>query len=406
MILKLLNRLRPGAAAKAAQLAAAVDVAAVSVVPASAASESPVRQHQRMNALLDDFRRRIRRQEPAASKAAAKPEAPAFASASASASGQARSLPALRGVEQWLGVAARAASALVVLWVMVSAWGIVSASRALESHVFAVPKLGQFPALGHTKLLAANRLSPDLQRMLTPNEDRLMRAVQNIATFENARAEQTLRATRSVVQAVVEGSAAQRAKVEPGDVVKQVNSKEAGFVWDVYKISTDRPLRLLELTLQRGSETLTASLGLKEGDRFDLSNLGLLFPVPDTIRFIGLTDAERITEQLRSGYVEQMPPEWQIAYVEGLLGVSNELVANLSTLNAAAYSASNYLRSEELLGWYHQGFSKALGEYRNGVERRRVRQTQALLQLGWSLLAGGLMLLLALGQSARTRWAL
>ena len=52
-----------------------------------------------------------------------------------------------------------------------------------------------------------------------------MRAVQNIATFENARAEQTLRATRSVVQAVVEGSAAQRAKVEPGDVVKQVNSK-------------------------------------------------------------------------------------------------------------------------------------------------------------------------------------
>ena len=191
MILKLLNRLRPGAAAKAAQLAAAADVAAVSVVPASAASESPVRQHQRMNALLDDFRRRIRRQEPAASKAAAKPEAPAFASASASASasGQARSLPALRGVEQWLGVASRAASALVVLWVMVSAWGIVSASRALESHVFAVPKLGQFPALGHTKLLAANRLSPDLQRMLTPNEDRLMRAVQNIATFENARAD-------------------------------------------------------------------------------------------------------------------------------------------------------------------------------------------------------------------------
>jgi hypothetical protein len=35
-----------------------------------------------------------------------------------------------------------------------------------------------------------------------------------------------------------------------------------------------------------------------------------------------------------------------------------------------------------------------------------VRQTQALLQLGWSLLAGGLMLLLALGQSARARWAL
>ena len=284
MILKLLNRLRPGAAAKAAQLAAAADVAAVSVVPAPAASESPVRQHQRMNALLDDFRRRIRRQEPAAAKAAAKPAAPAMASASASTPGQARALPALRGVEQWLGVASRAASALVVLWVMVSAWGLVSASRALESHVFAVPKLGQFPALGRTKLLAANRLSPDLQRMLTPNEDRLMRAVQNIATFENARAEQTLRATRSVVQAVVEGSAAQRAKVEPGDVVKQVNSKEAGFVWDVYKISTDRPLRLLELTLQRGSETLTASLELKEGDRFDLSNLGLLFPVPDTIR--------------------------------------------------------------------------------------------------------------------------
>ena len=86
--------------------------------------------------------------------------------------------------------------------------------------------------------------------------------------------------------------------------------------------------------------------------------------------------------------------------------MSNELVANLSTLNAVAYSASNYLRSEELLGWYHQRFNESLGTYRIGLERLRVRQAQAMLQLGWSLLGGGLMLLLALAQSGRARWAL
>ncbi len=399
MILKLLSRLRPGAAAKAAELAAAqaADPALATPVPSVLpAPVTPARQRQRMSALLDDFRKRLGRHPPAADQA--KPVAGVAPPRSAT--------PALRGVEQWLGLAFRLVCAAVVVWIMVAAWGIVSSSRGLESHAFLTPKLGQFPALGHTPLLAANRLSPDLQRALSPNEDRLMRAVQNIATFENARAEPTLRATRSVVQAVVEGSPAERAKVATGDVVKQVNSKEAGFVWDVYKISTDRPLRLLELTLQRGADTLTASLELKEGDRFDLSNLGLLFPVPDTIRFIGQTDAERIAEQLRSGYVDQMPPEWQRAYVEGLLGVSNELVANLSTLNAVAYSASNYLRSEELLGWYHQRFNESLGTYRIGLERLRVRQAQAMLQLGWSLLGGGLMLLLALAQSGRARWAL
>jgi hypothetical protein len=315
-------------------------------------------------------------------------------------------LPALRGLGQWAALAGLLASAALVIWVAASAWDLVSASRGLAAHRFNAPTLARFPALARTALLPADRLNPDLQRALAPNEDRLLRAMNNVAMFENARAEPVLRAAPAAVQAVVEGSPAARAHVQPGDIVKQVNGKEAGFVWDVYQLITDRPLRLLELSLQRGSETVTASLSLKEGERFDMSNHGLLFAVPDSVRYIGKTDAVRITEQLRAAYLEPLPAEWQVPYIEGLLGVSNSLVSNLSTLQAAALGSSSYLRSEDLLGWYQRQFNDKLGLYRVGVERLRMRQTEALLQLGWGVLALAAAALLALARAMRANWAL
>ena len=384
---------------------------AVGVSPAAATAPS------QGAGLLAELSQRLGRAAPAAAPSvpgwavpdpAAGAPTPSAGSAPARAPAlpAARALPALRGAGQWLAAASLLVVAGLVVWLAVAAWGLVSGAHGLASLRLNTPTLGQFPALARTALLPANRLSPDLQRVLAPNEDRLLRAVQNIAMFENARAESVLRATPAVVQAVVEGSAAARAQVQAGDTVKRVNSKEAGFVWDVYKLFTERPVRLVELGVQRGAESLTLSLSLKDGERFDMANHGLLFAVPDTIRYIGVTDAERLTEQLRTGYVDALPTEWQRSYVEGLLGVSNELVSNLSTLNAAAYAASNYLRSEELLGWYHGRFTENLSNYRVSVERLRARQTEALLQLGWSLLALSAAGLIGLGLALKSTWAL
>lgn len=314
-------------------------------------------------------------------------------------------LPALRGMEQWLGAAGLLLSAALVVWVAVATWGVLSTAQAWQARRMQPPLLMQYPPTIQTALLPANRLAPELQRALSPEEDLLKRAIQNIATFENARAEPPLRAAPAVVQAVAQGSAAALAHVEVGDLVKFVNGKEAGFVWDVYKLLTDQPVRLVELTLVRGNETVLASLQLPEGASFDMTNHGLLFAVPDSIRFIGRVDVDRIAAQLRSGYIERLPEESQRGYIDGLLDVTYGLVSNLTTLQEAAPGAGNYVRSEEVLGWYHRSYVAALSNYRAGAERLLMRQAESLEQLGLSLLAAAAASLVALGLTLRRLWA-
>ena len=403
MIKKLMARLRPAAREGATPSGA--------TVAAPAGAQPPIRE--RLAALRDDLRRRIQRapagpaEEPATASPAGTqgPVADAPPPGMSAAGAPAAPLPALRSMAQWMTLAGLVAASGLVCWTMVGAWGLVSTGHALEQQRFVAPTLSQFPPLAYTRLLPQNRLNPDLQRVLSPQEDRLLRAVTNIATFENARAEPILRATRAVVQAVVPGSAAARAGVEPGDLIRQVGGRDAGFVWDVYKYATERPLRLLELAVQRGEQALSLTLTLPEDERFDMSNHGLLFAVPDNVRFIGKTDTDRIAGHLRNADVDLQPPEWQRSYVEGLFALSNELVSNLTTVNSAAFSASNYLRSEELLVWYRGRFAEVLSNHRLAVERLRSRQAQVLVQLGWSLLADGLALLLVLGLAVRARWS-
>ncbi|MDH4392134.1 MAG: PDZ domain-containing protein, partial [Aquabacterium sp.] len=294
--------------------------------------------------------------------------------------------------------------AVLVGAVGVTAWDIVSAGRGLAQMRPATPELRDFPALTRVPLLPQKYQNPDLQRALKPSEDRLLRAVQNIAIFENARAEPTLRAAPAAVQAVVAGSTAAQAGLQPGDVLRTVNDKEAGFVWDVYKQATERPVRRLELAVQRGADVLAVSLDLPAGEQFDMTNLGLLFAVPSSARFIGNTDTARIAAQLRQAYLEPLPMEEQGAYTEGLLMLSNALVSNLRTLQAAAPGSGAYLRSEELLVWYHRQHHEAQSAFRIGLVRLQARQSQALTQMGWCLLACSAAGLLALALAMRRTW--
>jgi len=344
---------------------------------------------ERVSALLEDMRRRLGR-PAAASRAAADGPVPA--------------LPRRRSVEQWLGLAGALAAAAVVVWLMTAGWGLVAAGRAAAQLRLDPPTLAQFPPLHRARLLPAQRLSPDLARALAPNEDRLARAWQNVAAFENARSEPLLRGTRSVLQGVVPGSAAEAAGLEAGDVVVQVDGKAAGFAWDVYKAITERPLQQVELTLTRGAETLQATLRRPAGEVFDMTLHGLLFPVPGHLRFLGRTDVDRLAAQVRAGYVDSLPAEWRAHYVEGLLAVSNELVGNLSALVDRAPDAADYLRTEELVTWYHRSFVEALGRYRIELERTRERQSAALQQLGAGLLVAGLAILAAGGARLRRAW--
>lgn len=398
---QLLRRWRP-AGSKTESAAASPSVAAAAMRPAQGAQAAP----RLTGGVLADLRRRLRPAgpvsvavEPAFSQAPAA-EVPAPAPAAVSS----RPLPALRGIGQWLGLAGLLVCALLVCAVGITAWDLVSAGRGLAQHRPATPALEQFPALARVPLLPQKQQNPDLQRALKPNEDRLLRAVQNIATFENARAEPTLRAAPAVVQALVAGSVAEQSGLQPGDVLRTVNGKEAGFVWDVYKQATERPVRRLELAVQRGAEALNMALDLRAGEQFDMTNLGLLFAVPASARFIGHTDTTRIAEQLRQAYLDPLPVEEQGAYTEGLLMLSNALVSNLSTLQAAAPGSGSYLRSEELLVWYHRKHHEAQSAFRIGQARLQARQSQALTQLGWCLLASTAAGLVALALAMRRTW--
>jgi hypothetical protein len=355
--------------------------------------------------VLADLRRRLQPARPAQAGVE-----PAFGPvtvadpAAAPAAASLRPQPALRGIWQWLGLAGLLVCMLLACAVGTTAWDLVSAGRGLAQQRPATPELGQFPALARVPLLPQKHQNPDLQRALKPNEDRLLRAVQNIATFENARAEPTLRAAPAVLQAVVAGSVAEQAGLQAGDVLRTVNGKEAGFVWDVYKQATERPVRRLELAVQRGADAQAVVLELPSGEQFDMTNLGLLFAVPSSARFIGHTDTARIAAQLRQAYLEPLPVEEQAAYTEGLLTLSNALVSNLSTLQAAAPGSGAYLRSEELLVWHHRQHQEAQSAHRIGLARLQARQSQALAQLGWCLLACTAAALVALALAMRRTW--
>lgn len=356
----------------------------------------------RAGGVLADLRQRLQRARPVSAGVD-----PTFGPADAAQRPvpvPARPLPALRGIGQWLGLTGLLVCMLLVCLMGITAWDLVSAGRGLAQQVPATPELAQFPALARVPLLPQQHQNPDLQRALKPNEDRLLRAVQNIATFENARAEPTLRAAPAVLQALVAGSVAELAGLQPGDVLRTVNGKEAGFVWDLYKQATERPLRRLELGVQRGADALTLALDLRAGEHFDMTNLGMLFAVPSSARFIGHTDTARIAAQLRQAYLEPLPMEQQGPYTEGLLMLSNALVSNLRTLQAAAPGSGAYVRSEELLVWYHRQHQEAQSAFRIGLVRLQARQNQALTQMGWCLLAGAVAGLVALALAMRRTW--
>jgi hypothetical protein len=306
---------------------------------------------------------------------------------------------------QWLALFGRVAAMLAVLSVMVSSWQLMTVAQATAEHTLTLPTLSNYPALARVRLAGkpAQGAPLDVGRLLAPQDDHLLQAVQNIATFENLRAEPALRAAAALVQAVAEGSKAQAAGVRAGDLVQRVNGAQAGFVWDVYKAITERPVRELVLELRRGEDTLAVTVRTDSDDGFDMTNHGLLFNVPAQARYIGQTDVARLTEQLRISFVDSQPSELRRTYEDGLLAMTLQLVANLTLLSAPEGAPAGF-HTEDLLGWYHGRFAEAVSRWRVDGERLRAREIEALSGLAWALMVGGGLALVALALGLRRRW--
>lgn len=312
--------------------------------------------------------------------------------------------PVFRSAGQWTTLVGLLLCASVVVWIMFSAWALVSVAHASAEVRLRPPVLKAYPPLAQTRLFSPPVLDQDIQRLLSPEQDSLVRVFQNIAAFENARAEELLRSSPTTVQSVLAGSPAAAAGLQVGDRITRINEAPADFVWDLYKALTQTPQQSIAIAFQRGETPLNAVADLEEGAAFDMTNHGLLFDVPAHIRYLGPTDVSRLAKQLRTDYVNAAPSEWRRAYVDGLLTMTQEIVANLSALAAAPPDGKNYIRSEELLSWYHGKFLEAADGQRTTLMRLQALQTQALYELGLGLLAAGLACLVGLGVAMRSQW--
>lgn len=366
-----------------------------SLPPSSKQVAAAIGAPGRSSLLIQEFRKRLQLPTSGASKSASSPDAPTTGTP-----------PVLRSTGQWMSVAALAGCAALAVWIMFSAWAVLSTGHAISSQRLVVPSLKHYPVLANTRLFSSQALDQDVLRLLSPEEDSLVRVFQNIAAFENARSEEVLRSTPALVQSVVDGSPAARAGVMAGDRVTRVNARPADFVWDLYKGITETPQQSVELTLQRGTESLRVLMELDEDAAFDMTNHGLMFGVPDHIRYLGRTDVSRLAKQVRSTYVNAQASEWRRAYVDGLLLISQELVANLSSLAAVPTDSKGYVRSEDLLGWYHTRLLDATELHRTTLARLQAHQSETLFQLGLALWAAALAALVAIALAIKARWAL
>lgn len=311
-----------------------------------------------------------------------------------------------RSTGQWAILAGLLLCAVVVVWIMFSAWALVSVAHASAEVRLRAPTLKSFPPMSQTRLFNPPSLDQDVQRLLSPEQDSLVRVFQNIAAFENARAEELLRSVPTVLQAVQEGSPAALSGLQAGDRITRLNGESADFVWDLYKALTRTPQQSISVAFQRNKTTLNVLAELEADASFDMTNHGLIFDVPTHIRYLGPTDVSRLAKQLRVNYVSAVPSELRRAYVDGLLTITQEVVANLSALAATPPDGKNYIRSEQLLGWYHEQFLQAADGQRTTQMRLQALQTQALYELGLGLLAAGLAGLIGLGLAMRSKWVI
>ena len=341
--------------------------------------------------LIQAFRQRLQLRAPASPDTAA-------------LRGETRQPPVFRSAGQWTALVGLLLCASVVLWIMFSAWALVSVAHATAQVRLSPPVLKSYPPLLQTRLFSPPVMDQDIQRLLSPEQDSLVRVFQNMAAFENARAEDLLRSSSTTVQSVLADSPAAAAGLLAGDRITRVNEAPADFVWDLYKALTQTPQQSIAITFERGETPMSAVVELEEGAAFDMTNHGLLFDIPAHIRYLGPTDVSRLAQQLRADYVNAAPSEWRKTYVDGLLTLTQEIVANLSALASAPPDGKNYIRSEELLSWYHGQFLQAVDGQRTTLMRLQALQTQALYELGLGLLAAGLACLVGLGLAMRSQW--
>ena len=284
---------------------------------------------------------------------------------------------------------------LLVLFALYSVFSQNSLNKAIHSAAPPMVDLGDLAPAAEGKAAAgkgdqakeAKAANNAKIRLPEGTDARIDYAFEQVANFENTRAEAILRSTRANVAGVVAGSVAARAGFRVGDLILSVDGEQAGFVWDTLRKLTGAGKTSALLEVQRGNEVLRGELEAPEGETLTSSNSGLLFDIPEGYRFVGDNDRRDLRSGFSRAYMEGLAGDERLAYATSLALLGGNLVKRGVEQTSVKPDDPMWLKTEQILADHHSKFSKALAQHDSLLDSMQANLQAGFIKIGALLLA-------------------
>ena len=284
---------------------------------------------------------------------------------------------------------------LLVLFALYSVFSQNSLNKAIHSAAPPMVDLGDLAPAAEGKAAAgkgdqakeAKAANNAKIRLPEGTDARIDYAFEQVANFENTRAEAILRSTRANVAGVVAGSVAARAGFRVGDLILSVDGEQAGFVWDTLRKLTGAGKTSALLEVQRGNEVLRGELEAPEGETLTSSNSGLLFDIPEGYRFVGDNDRRDLRSGFSRAYMEGLAGDERLAYATSLALLGGNLVKRGVEQTSIKPDDPMWLKTEQILADHHSKFSKALAQHDSLLDSMQAKLQAGFIKIGALLLA-------------------
>ncbi|NCX74109.1 MAG: hypothetical protein EBW88_12175, partial [Betaproteobacteria bacterium] len=284
---------------------------------------------------------------------------------------------------------------LLVLFALYSVFSQNSLNKAIHSAAPPMVDLGDLAPAAEGKAAAgkgdqakeAKAANNAKIRLPEGTDARIDYAFEQVANFENTRAEAILRSTRANVAGVVAGSVAARAGFRVGDLILSVDGEQAGFVWDTLRKLTGVGKTSALLEVQRGNEVLRGELEAPEGETLTSSNSGLLFDIPEGYRFVGDNDRRDLRSGFSRAYMEGLAGDERLAYATSLALLGGNLVKRGVEQTSIKPDDPMWLKTEQILADHHSKFSKALAQHDSLLDSMQAKLQAGFIKIGALLLA-------------------
>ncbi|NDG55633.1 MAG: hypothetical protein EBX56_06705, partial [Betaproteobacteria bacterium] len=284
---------------------------------------------------------------------------------------------------------------LLVLFALYSVFSQNSLNKAIHSAAPPMVDLGDLAPAAEGKAAAgkgdqakeAKAANNAKIRLPEGTDARIDYAFEQVANFENTRAEAILRSTRANVAGVVAGSVAARAGFRVGDLILSVDGEQAGFVWDTLRKLTAAGKTSALLEVQRGNEVLRGELEAPEGETLTSSNSGLLFDIPEGYRFVGDNDRRDLRSGFSRAYMEGLAGDERLAYATSLALLGGNLVKRGVEQTSIKPDDPMWLKTEQILADHHSKFSKALAQHDSLLDSMQAKLQAGFIKIGALLLA-------------------